>query len=311
MASLWEQLYDAERFRRLLRTNFWDTLSQVLSLLNTMASADERACVAMFVIEDVPTELFGEILSLCDPDNRPLDAAPEDELVKQEYLANIIGTLTNDSDLRDVCASNLIPVLVRMCRLPWPTLSCLAMIGLSNYAIDPVHRARLVTDGAVDWLVPLLYSPDSKVLFDASILMGMMAVSVDMPAAAGTMTAGDTANGEKKEKKKKSLDEEKWGDLGKEGQLEEAEREEGGLPDLDSNSSASVPAVAAVPISSETFDRAEAFGGMRHALGQVSAEMVEGSYMYSRDDVEFNQSDNFYNSPPLSRAFNKAKKIRN
>ena len=180
MASLWEQLYDAERFRRLLRTNFWDTLSQVLSLLNTMASADERACVAMFVIEDVPTELFGEILSLCDPDNRPLDAAPEDELVKQEYLANIIGTLTNDSDLRDVCASNLIPVLVRMCRLPWPTLSCLAMIGLSNYAIDPVHRARLVTDGAVDWLVPLLYSPDSKVLFDASILMGMMAVSVDM-----------------------------------------------------------------------------------------------------------------------------------
>lgn len=51
----------------------------------------------------------------------------------------------------------ILPVASNLCRTPNLDLSSLALVVLSNFALEERFRLRFVHDGTVNWLVPLFY----------------------------------------------------------------------------------------------------------------------------------------------------------
>lgn len=134
----------------------------------------------MIVVDDEPTPLLHKLLSLADVNNMPMDIRPEEAAVVQKMLADLFGTLSQSREVKTSCCDAIVPLLVRMCQTPEEDVNCLAMMGLSNFAVEKQCQQLLIEENSVDWLASLLYSTYSRIRFDAAVLLATLALGCEV-----------------------------------------------------------------------------------------------------------------------------------
>lgn len=88
-------------------------------------------------------------------------SVPEEERQlhrRQLAVLDLLGAFSNGQAVRIEYADLILPTVIGLSRTPDSELASLALVVLSNFALDERLCLRLINEGTADWCVPLMFS---------------------------------------------------------------------------------------------------------------------------------------------------------